>query len=236
MLRTPTAPSPLVIGLYMWTFGTGLVDAISFVHFDHVFVANMTGNVVFIGLAAAGEGSIAIGTVAFAVLGFLLGAFACGRFLLGRVAHHRLVPVAVLAQLVLTGAALLVGVVEPSYVPLITGLLGTAMGTQNAVARHLKVPDATTTVVTMTVTGLAADRQQGAGAMLRRIVVVALLAAGAAAGALLLRTSLVAALAGVFLVNGAAALVALREQDRDTGRGGTLHGRGVPPSGSQSTT
>ena len=39
---------------------TGLVDAFSYLNLGHVFVANMTGNVVFLGFGLAGIGGIAI--------------------------------------------------------------------------------------------------------------------------------------------------------------------------------
>ena len=39
--------------LLVLTFVTGLVDAISYLQLGHVFVANMTGNVVFLGFAIA---------------------------------------------------------------------------------------------------------------------------------------------------------------------------------------
>jgi len=39
----------------------------------------------------------------------------------------------------------------------LVGMLAVAMGAQNAVARRLAVPDLTTTVLTLTVTGLVAD-------------------------------------------------------------------------------
>jgi len=41
---------PLLLTL---TFVTGLVDAVSYLQLGHVFVANMTGNVVFLGFAVA---------------------------------------------------------------------------------------------------------------------------------------------------------------------------------------
>src|SRR5205814_1064525 len=43
--------APLLLGL---TVVTGLVDAVSYLALGHVFTANMTGNVVFLGFAAAG--------------------------------------------------------------------------------------------------------------------------------------------------------------------------------------
>ena len=71
------------------------------------------------------------------------------------------------------------------------------MGIQNAAARRLAVPDLTTTVLTMTLTGIAADlhaRDHGP-ALLRRVLAVATMLAGGAAGAwLVLRIGPAAAL------------------------------------------
>nr|WSZ94300.1 DUF1275 domain-containing protein [Streptomyces sp. NBC_00857] len=39
--------------LLIMTFATGLVDAVSFLRLGHVLVANMTGNVVFLGFSVA---------------------------------------------------------------------------------------------------------------------------------------------------------------------------------------
>jgi len=70
----------------------------------------------------------------------------------------------------------------------IAALLALAMGIQNATARRLAVPDLTTTVLTMTLTGIAADvRAQGHGlaVLRRRIPAVVAMFAGAVGGALL---------------------------------------------------
>jgi uncharacterized membrane protein YoaK (UPF0700 family) len=72
----------------------------------------------------------------------------------------------------------------------VIGLLAAALGLQNATVRRLAVADVTTTVLTLTLTGLAADswlaggRSPRAG---RRAAAVGLMAAGALVGALLLR-------------------------------------------------
>jgi uncharacterized membrane protein YoaK (UPF0700 family) len=80
---------------------------------------------------------------------------------------------------------------------ILAALLAVAMGIQNAAARRLAVPDLTTTVLTMTLTGIAADlhaRNHGP-ALLRRLLAVATMLAGGAAGAwLVLRISPAAAL------------------------------------------
>ena len=58
MNRGRQGPLPvLLIGL---TVVTGLVDAFSYLSLGHVFVANMTGNVVFLGFGLAGPFSSAV--------------------------------------------------------------------------------------------------------------------------------------------------------------------------------
>ena len=66
-------------------------------------------------------------------------------------------------------------------------LAATALGLQNAIVRKLAVPDLTTTVLTMTLTGIAADTSQaGRGAtILRRVLAVTAMFAGAIIGALI---------------------------------------------------
>ncbi|MDX6413819.1 MAG: hypothetical protein QOH23_1229 [Gaiellaceae bacterium] len=65
------------------------------------------------------------------------------------------------------------------------------MGVQNATARKLAVPDLTTTVLTMTLTGVAADSAlaggQGSKVVHRGLSVVALLLGALIGGALVLR-------------------------------------------------
>ena len=59
---------PLPVFLVCLTVVTGLVDAFSYLSLGHVFVANMTGNVVFLGFALAGVGEISIVASLLAVL------------------------------------------------------------------------------------------------------------------------------------------------------------------------
>ena len=48
---------PLMIAL---TIVTGVLDAVAYLKLGHVFVANMTGNVVFLGFAAAGAQGLSV--------------------------------------------------------------------------------------------------------------------------------------------------------------------------------
>src|SRR5881409_1815461 len=76
---------PLLVGM---TLVTGLVDAFSYLVLGHVFVANMTGNVVFLGFALAGAAGFSVSASLSALGAFCLGALAGGR--LGTYLHaHR---------------------------------------------------------------------------------------------------------------------------------------------------
>src|SRR3954471_18232858 len=79
---------PLPAILLLLTLGTGLVDAISILGLGRVFVANMTGNVVFIGFALAGAAGFSLLGSVVALVAFLLGA-AAGGVLIARFAGHR---------------------------------------------------------------------------------------------------------------------------------------------------
>jgi uncharacterized membrane protein YoaK (UPF0700 family) len=68
-------------------------------------------------------------------------------------------------------------------------LLGLAMGLQNATARRLAVPDLTTTVLTLTIVGIAADSRLvgGSGSKAERLsIAVATMFVGALVGPLLI--------------------------------------------------
>src|SRR4051794_38326000 len=60
----------LLVGL---TVVPGLVDAVSYLALGHVFVANMTGNVVFLGFALAGAPGLSAPASLAALGAFLLG-------------------------------------------------------------------------------------------------------------------------------------------------------------------
>jgi uncharacterized membrane protein YoaK (UPF0700 family) len=75
------------------------------------------------------------------------------------------------------------------------------MGIQNTTARRLAVPDLTTTVLTMTLTGIAADiRRSPALTMTRRILAVLSMLLGAIVGALLVLNTGLAWALGLALV------------------------------------
>src|SRR3984893_7772669 len=79
MLQEARQERILPLLLHLFTAVTGLVDAVSYVALGHVFTANMTGNVVFLGFAMAGvPGLSALGSLT-ALAAFLVGAVIGGR-------------------------------------------------------------------------------------------------------------------------------------------------------------
>ncbi len=190
--------------LLVLTVVTGLVDAVSYLKLGHVFVANMTGNVVFLGFAVAGAEGFSVPASLVAIAAFLLGALAGGR-LGSSMTQHRggFVAIAILVELVLVGAAWVVAITVGEGDLLQYGLivlLAVAMGVQNAAARLLAVPDLTTTVLTLTLTGFAADSRLAGGSSPRRgrkLLAVAAMLLGAAVGAFCVLKAGVAATLGL---------------------------------------
>jgi uncharacterized membrane protein YoaK (UPF0700 family) len=160
---------PLQPLLVILTVVTGLVDAFSYLVLGHVFVANMTGNVVFLAFALVGAKGFSIGASLAA-----LAAFACGAAGSGRVVTHlgarrgRSLAATTACEAALVVVALVVGWV--AALPgtgivryLLIVLLGLAAGMQNGTARKLAVPDLTTTVLTQTIAGAAHESRLAGG-------------------------------------------------------------------------
>jgi uncharacterized membrane protein YoaK (UPF0700 family) len=194
---------PLARALLALTFTTGLVDAVSYLALGRVFTANMTGNVVLLGFGIAGSGGLPVVAPLVSLGAFLIGAGA-GGVLVRQMAtrHPALVARALAIETCLLAIAALVAAtttVHPgnaSAYALIV-LMACAMGVRNAVVRSIGVPDLTTTVLTMTLTGFAAESRlaQGSGkGSVRRLAAVLAMLTGAVAGALLLKSSVFAPL------------------------------------------
>ena len=183
---------PLLVAL---TVVTGLVDAYSYLLLGHVFVANMTGNVVFLGFAVAGASGFSIAASLVALVSFGAGSVVGGR-IVQRFGHHRgrHVAVATVTQGLLLVVSMILALIGAQ--PFGSGMryalivfLAAAMGVQNSSVRRLGVPDLTTTVLTLTVTGIGADSALGGGEGSksgRRLVSVVAMFLGALAGAALL--------------------------------------------------
>ena len=188
---------PLPVMLLALTVVTGLVDAVSFLTLGRVFVANMTGNIVVLGFAVAGTAEFSVLSSVLAILAFLAGASG-GGYLARRAGTSRiwLLSRAIWLETVLVLLSLALSIAVAGDVNGVAGhyglivILGLAMGMQNAVARRIAVPDMTTTVLTLTLTGLAADGMTGVpgswrAGLVRRLRSVLAMFVGAAVGAFL---------------------------------------------------
>jgi uncharacterized membrane protein YoaK (UPF0700 family) len=215
---------PLPPLLVLLTVVTGLVDAVSYLALGHVFVANMTGNVVFLGFAAVDAEDFSAPASLTAIAAFLSGALAGGRLGSRHGAHRgRLFAATLLIETLLVALALALVLVAVASAPLerylVIAAVSLAMGLQNATARRLAVPDLTTTVLTLTLTGFAADSSIAGGGNPRpgrRMIATAAMFAGAAVGALLLLRVSTGAVLALVLVLLVMALAAAAWQWRST--------------------
>jgi uncharacterized membrane protein YoaK (UPF0700 family) len=215
-VASPVSQRATVAALLLLTFATGLVDAVSVLVLGHVFVANMTGNVIFLGFWFVPDSGV---DLTAAVVAFL--SFVAGTVLGGRLARHldsavrRWLTVAlgveVVALLILSVLAG-TGVLEyhdGGKLVLIAGL-AVVFGSQNATARLFGIQELSTTVLTSTIVGLGFDSRLAGGTGEReklRYTVVLTMCGGAVVGATLTLVTVapVIALAG-FVVAGAAAI------------------------------
>jgi uncharacterized membrane protein YoaK (UPF0700 family) len=214
-IESPVSRRLTVVALLLLTFATGLVDAVSVLKLGHVFVANMTGNIVFLGFWLAPHTVVDMTAALVAFACFVAGAVIGGRLarhLGGNVRRWLAVALATEVVLLLT-LSVLAGTGVLDYhdnrkLILIAGLAVT-FGIQNSTARQFGVQELSTTVLTTTISGLGFDSKLAGGTgergKLRSGVVLALFA-GAAVGATMTRffTAPVIALAAVAVATSAA--------------------------------
>src|SRR5262249_4941100 len=141
-----------------------------FLGLGRVFTANMTGNVVLLGFALTGTPGLSVSRSVVALLAFFVGAIVGGRL-----GHSMAVPsrrrwlvTTGIGEAILLGAAAIgsAGLVRAVPVPRLYGIIvltALAMGFRNATVRRLAVPDLTTTVLTLTLTAVAADSSLAGG-------------------------------------------------------------------------
>jgi len=207
MASTPITEKVVPYTLLGMTAVTGLVDAVSFLSLGRIFTANMTGNIVILAFAVAHAPGVSLARSLTALVAFFVGATVGGRILI-RARTDALLQSALLIfalEIAFLAAAMLEAFGHSSFLQdgsatLYTIIVCTAlaMGMRNAAVRKLGVADLTTTVLTLTITGLAADSSLAGGSnprWQRRLAAVLAMFAGAAVGALLIRRSVFAALA-----------------------------------------
>jgi uncharacterized membrane protein YoaK (UPF0700 family) len=189
---SPVSERSTVAALLLLTLATGLADSISILVLGHVFVANMTGNVIFLGFWLAPKTSIDLTAVAVA-----LPTFVCTTILSGRLSRYfgeRTRPwittvlameIALLAALsMLAGAGVLH--YHDNTKLIMIGVLAVTFGLQHSSARQFGIQELSTTVLTSTIVSLGLDSRLAGGTGEReklRFSVVFTMCAGALIGA-----------------------------------------------------
>lgn len=195
-VASPVSERLTVVALLLLTFATGLVDAISVLVLGHVFVANMTGNVIFLGFWFVPHSGVDMTAAVIAFISFVIGTIIGGRFArhLDHEVRRWLTAALGTEVLLLTLLAVLAGTGVVSYhdngkLILIAGLAVT-FGAQNAAARQFGVQELSTTVLTSTIVGIGVDSRLAGGSGERerlRYMVILTMLAGAAVGATMSR-------------------------------------------------
>src|ERR1700747_351849 len=206
MANTLTTEKIVPYALLGMTAVTGLVDAVSFLSLGRVFTANMTGNIVILAFATARVSGLSIAYSLTALLSFLVGAIFGGRIMAraDAASQIRFAAQASLLEVVFLFAASFCSIgyssdlLEHSFQTFVLIVLtALAMGMRNAAVRKLAIPDLTTTVLTLTITGIGADSSIANGnnpRLARRVKSVVALFLGAALGAVIIHYSISAAL------------------------------------------
>lgn len=215
-VESPVSERHTTIALLLLTFATGLVDAVSVLELGHVFVANMTGNVVFLGFWLAPHTVVDVTAALVSFVSFVIGAVLGGRLarhLDGEVRRWLAIALSLEVAMLVT-LALLAGTGVTDYrdntkLFLIAGLAVT-FGIQNSTARQFGIQELSTTVLTTTISGLGFDSRLAGGTGEReklRFSVVLTLCAGAAVGATMTRFTVAPVIALAAAVVAVAAVI-----------------------------
>lgn len=197
-VASPVSERLTVLALLLLTFATGIVDAISVLVLGHVFVANMTGNVIFLGFWFVPHSGVDLTAALIAFGGFLVGTVLGGRFARHLDYETRLwitvslgMEVVVMVVLSILAGTGVLDYHNNTKLFLITGL-AVAFGVQNASARQFGIQELSTTVLTSTIVGIGVDSRLAGGTGKReklRYSVVLTMCGGAIVGATLTRVT-----------------------------------------------
>jgi uncharacterized membrane protein YoaK (UPF0700 family) len=214
VMASPVSDRLTVAALLLLTFATGLVDAISVLVLGHVFVANMTGNIIFLGFWFVPRAGFDLTAAIVAFVGFLAGTVIGGRLArhLGAYTRRWVTTSLGIEVVALAALSILAGTGVLSYQSnsklLLIGGLAITFGVQNATARQFGIQELSTTVLTSTVVGIGVDSRLAGGTGKReklRYGVILAMCGGAVVGATMSRFTV----APVFATAAAVVLISL---------------------------
>ena len=197
-MQPPPKPLRRELLLTLTTFQTGILDAATFVTYG-LFVGNMTGNVIFLGLAISGLYYQDIFPSIIALASFFLGAWITGLY--DRSTHQKEKGYTRVFYVLFTifhltvyliAAALVYTSTIPQRTPsntrlILFFLLAMGQGSQIVVSKKAGLPEFTTNVITSTMADLSADfdpvhLQKGWRSRVRRVASIVSLLIGAIVG------------------------------------------------------
>ncbi len=149
--------------LLMLCLTAGIVDVIGFLELGHVFTANMTGNIVLLGMAIGQSQELAVLRALVALIGFMAGNVA-GAVIIGTGSKkefwaRKVTMILTLECMILLAFSIVFRLIgaEGLTVYALIALLSCAMGLQTTAARKLSIASITTTVLTSTLTHMVED-------------------------------------------------------------------------------
>lgn len=215
-VRSPVSDRSTVTALLLLTFATGLADAIAVLVLGHVFVANMTGNVIFLGFWFAPRSTVDLTGVVVAFPTFVTGTILGGRLVRHYGARARnwitaalgieVVLMSILSVMAGTGVCRY----DDNTKLLLIGGMAIVFGLQHSTARQFGIQELTTTVLTSTIVGLGADSRLAGGDANReklRYGVVLTMCASATVGATITRVAVAPVLGLAAAVVGTSMLI-----------------------------
>ncbi|MGO9928779.1 MAG: YoaK family protein [Mycobacterium sp.] len=195
-VTSPVSERLTVVALLLLTFATGLADSISILVLGHVFVANMTGNVIFLGFWLAPKSNIDLTAVVVALPTFVSATILGGRLMrhFGDRTRRWLTTVFAIEIVLLVALSILAGTGVLRYQDntklIMIGFLAMTFGLQHSTARQFGIQELSTTVLTSTIVGIGVDSRLAGGTGARqklRLGVVLTMCSGAIVGATMSR-------------------------------------------------
>lgn len=213
---SPVSYRSTVTALLLLTFATGLADAIAILKLGHVFVANMTGNVIFLGFWFAPRSTVDLTAVVVAFPTFVAGTILGGRLMryFGERTRHWITTALSIEVVLLCILSAMAGTGVCRYVDntklFLIGGMAIVFGLQHSTARQFGIQELTTTVLTSTIVGLGVDSRLAGGTADReklRYGVILTMCAGATVGATITRVAVAPVLGLAAAVVGTSMLI-----------------------------
>jgi uncharacterized membrane protein YoaK (UPF0700 family) len=144
---------------------SGVIDVLGYIGLSHVFTANMTGNIVLLGIGIGDARQVVLSNAALALVGFIIGIVATV-FIQRKSGKSRSILTWEFILFLLSAAVILLMPASGTVSSIILLILSTAMGMQTIAGRNLKIAGLSSTVLTSTlaafVEGLVGAMQKNA--------------------------------------------------------------------------